>query len=737
MSSLWYNKPAGCWEEALPIGNGRLGAMIFGNPLRERFQLNEDSVWFGGFAERENPHSLKKLEEIRKLVKEGSAAEAEKLMVCAISGTPPQQRVYQPLGDLLIDFTGFTEEIEDYRRELCLDSALHRVSFTCGGNPIKRVDFSTSVDQCLVSHISSDAPGKISLTAQLSRGVFYNESGAAGDDTVFIAGQTGSNGVGFCAMMKITAVNGTVCTVGDHIMVNGADSVQLMVTAATTFRVECPKTECLRLLKNASQFSYEQLAERHTKDHEQYYGRVRLELSNVEELDALPTDERLNRLRETGCDNGLIKTYFDLGRYLMLSGSRPGSLPMTLQGIWNQDMVPSWDSKYTININTEMNYWPAETCALGECHFPLFDHVKRMQKRGSVTAKNMYGCRGFVAHHNTDLWADCAPEGDYIPGTYWLMGGAWLSLHMWEHYLFNPDTQYLREVYPVLREAALFFADFATPYNEYLTVCPTLSPENSYIDKNGDKVSVSAGAAMDYQILRDIFNACIEATEILGIDEDMAELFKSVRDKLPPDRIGQNGQLMEWIEDYKEAEPGHRHISHLYALYPSAQISVAKTPELAKAAERTLELRLKNGGGHTGWSLAWIINLYARLRKPQALYGNIIRLLTQSTQPNLLDSHPPFQIDGNFGGTAGVAEALIQSDRERILLLPSLPAEWPSGQLCGVRVRGGAGVDIEWENGALKKAVIYPEQSFSRTVYYNGLEKVFHFEKDVPVTVSF
>lgn len=763
MSTLWYTKPAAEWEEALPLGNGRLGAMIAGNLREERIQVNEETIWYGGWEDRLNPDARENLPKLRELVRQGRISEAEHLIRLAFISGPDGQRGYQTLGDIEMKYLNdpSQEECTAYRRELDLDRAVCRVQYeNAKKEAFERTCFISRPADCMVLHLRAPK-GKVSVEVMLNRAKYFDRTGKVNDHTIYLSGNLGKNALEFAMCLSAKATGGRVYTMGHTLVIEEADEAVLYFGADSTFRYAKEEAaaweprvqdvlaeKITEKLERAIAQEYGDLLAEHEKDYRSFYGRVALSLPEKEENAALPTDERLQKMIHGGTDEGLAKLLFDYGRYLLIECSRPGDLPATLQGIWNKDFMAPWDSKYTININTEMNYWPAEVCALPECHTALFDLIERMREHGRSIARRMYGCRGFMAHHNTDIYGDCAPQDNWIPATIWVMGAAWLCTHLWMHYSYTQDLEFLKQAYPVMAEAALFFVDFLEEKDGYLVTNPSLSPENVYILPSGEQGCCCMGATMDMEILRELFTGCKKAAELLGDAVDAVEIpdvsdvrelqneINAALEKLPPIRIDSTGRVMEWMEEYKEAEPGHRHVSQLYGLYPSDQITMDGTPELAAAAAETLRVRLANGGGHTGWSRAWIINFYAKLWDGGKAWENICQMLTKSTYANLFDRHPPFQIDGNFGVTAAIAQMLVQSREHKIILLPALPKAWDHGEANGLRLVGNASIALAWENGKLTRCAVTADQAYEGEVVYGEMRCTVKLKKGETVMLD-
>lgn len=726
MNRIWYQKPAKVWEEALPLGNGRLGGMVYGEVEKEQIQLNEETMWYGGKVDRNNKDAKEYLPQIRELIIGGKIQEAEKLMKYALSGTPQSQHPYQSLGDMKFNFFDVGSDVNVYHRELDIENAIVTVSYEKDDVRYKREYFISNPDDCMVLHFEASEKGKISFDVLLTRERFYDGVEKCGQNGICLYGNLGKGGFDFAMQLSAKTIGGTVKVIGEHLIVEDADEVTLAFTAGTTYNIQNLKEtlneKCQRVLLQ----DYEEVKERHTKDYRSLYDRVNLQLvSDAEQIeaDAISTDERMEKIKAGFEDVSMMQTYYQFGRYLLISSSRKGNLPATLQGIWNHQMKPSWDSKYTININTQMNYWLAENSNLSECHLPLFELIKKMLPNGQVTAREMYGCRGFVAHHNTDIWGDTAVQDFWNPGSYWVMGAAWLCTHQWNHYLYTKDIEFLKESFPIMRESAKFFLDFLIEEDGYLKTCPSVSPENTYILPSGEQGANGKAVTMDNQILRDLFTQCLEAGKILGVEDELQEEIANAKEKLMPTRIGKYGQIMEWEEDYEELEPGHRHISQLYGLFPAEQITVDKTPELAEAARKTIERRLQYGGGHTGWSRAWIINHYAKLWDGNTAYEHLQKILEKSTLSNLFDNHPPFQIDGNFGAAAGIANMLVQSNEERTILLPALPDKWKSGHVEGLCIVGDAEISIWWKDNKLVSYKIFAKKDWSGNICYKNYQK--------------
>ncbi|KAH8424075.1 glycoside hydrolase family 95 protein [Aspergillus melleus] len=723
MSELWYQSPAGSWDEALPVGNGRLGAMVYGRTDTELLQLNEDSVWYGGPQSRTPTDALRHLPQLRELIRNGDHEEAEKLVRLAFYSHPISQRHYEPLGTLFLEFGHKWEDVAEYRRSLDLRNGKTQVQYDYKGVQFEREILASHPDAVIAIRIrASESTAFVVRLSRMSEleyetNEYLDDVSTDGHRITMHATPGGRDSNKACCAVNIRCNDhGTVTKIGNSLLVNSRD-VLLFVAAQTTYRCQDVDHAVYADLAGAMRFSTAKIWSRHINDYLSLYGRM--ELIMGPDASDLPTDERL----KSAHDPGLIALYHNYCRYLLISCSRDGEkpLPATLQGIWNPSFHPPWGCKYTLNINLQMNYWPAQMSNLAECEMPLFHLLQRIAEAGKETAQRMYGCRGWTVHHCTDIWADTAPVDKWLPATLWPLGGAWLCTHIWENFRFNGNKTFLRQMFPVLRGCVEFLLDFLIEdiSGSYLITNPSVSPENSFYDAHGSPGVLCEGSTIDIQLVNAVLDDFVKSIEVLGIDDTLLPAVRNTQKRLPPMRIGCFGQLQEWNTDFAEVEPGHRHVSHLWALYPGDRILPEKTPDLAEACSKTLQRRETSGGGHTGWSRAWLINLHARLRAAENCAQHLDRLLAQSTLPNLLDTHPPFQIDGNFGAGAGILEMLIQSHEEGIIrLLPACPSSWRTGSLQGVRARGGFELAFDWKDGMIQGSVVVRSLLGHRTVLY-------------------
>ncbi|MDO5971778.1 glycoside hydrolase N-terminal domain-containing protein [Flavivirga aquimarina] len=736
---LWYKQPATEWTKALPIGNGRLGAMVYGGIQMEHIQLNEETLWSGGPHSYDNPNAYQHLSEVRELLDKGEYIKAED-MAQKMLGSPIKQMAYQPFGDLFLMFPQGPKS-QNYKRELDLETAVSKVTYNIGSTQFTRKIFASHPDQSIVMRVESNAKRKVTFDLLLTSP--HNSVTQIKDNKLLMLGQLGARkergligpwegeGTKFAAKVKVLAEGGEVIYHDNKISVRDADAVTLVYVAATSF--ENYKDVSGDPIKKVNSYmagvegkSFEELYQRHIKDYTKFFNRVAIDLGGEKNNQNIPTDKRLDQVSNGASDPLLDEQIFQFGRYLMIAGSRSGTQPLNLQGIWNGTINPPWSSKYTININIQMNYWVAEVCNLSEFHEPFLHMVDELQEPGKSTAKTHYKADGWVTHHNTDLWRGTAP----VDGAQWGMwptGGAWLCQHLWEHYLYTGDVEFLKKAYPIMKGAAAFFLDTLIENEDgYLITSPSISPEHSHggTTKDGlsigrDGTSLCAGPTMDTQILNDLFSNIILASDILGIDKKFKKQVVKTRARLVPMKIGRHGQLQEWQEDWDNPNNPHSHVSHLYGLFPSSQINSKDTPKLFDAARVSLIQR----GFDDGWPGAWRICLWARIGEGNNAYKSLNKYVIPGLSESLLNSGRVFQIDANFGATAGIAEMLLQSHNGEINLLPALPDAWADGSIKGLRARGGFEVDMEWKDGALVKATICANQKGTFRLAYQGKSK--------------
>ncbi|MCR5217635.1 glycoside hydrolase N-terminal domain-containing protein [Treponema sp.] len=770
-NELKFFSPADEWTSALPLGNGRLGCMVFGDPVRERIQFNEDSLWSGIPQKKEEDIYSEAVNKVRSLINQGHYSQAQKIADQKLLG--PWSSFYEPAGDIFLDFPDSHKNFSDYSRSLDLEKALCSVSYKADNLLYTREIFTSHpADAIIIKLDCSKAAGlsfKIRLSSLLKYQLNVNEDSS--DSAYFIlrgkAPVSGPNTFGpdeepvlyddvmgmnytSCLRVKVYGNDAHVKKDHDSILVNKADRAELYLTAATSFNgftreagsqgKDCDLL-CRTMDKKVSAFSYEELYQEHVKDFSSLFNKVQFELKGENSQLAL---KKLSDKSSPVFSRELAPLFFNFGRYLLISSSRQGSQPANLQGIWNQDIRPAWNCNYTTNINLEMNYWPAEVCNLSECHLPLFDLIKELSVTGRDVAKYRWKCRGWAANHNCDLWRKASPAGGSSEWALWPLGGAWLCTHIWEHYIHTGDMEFLRDMYPALKGCVEFLMDFLQKDKDgYLVTNPSISPENNFIDpETNNKCCLSRAGTMDMSIIREVFTQYKIIAGLLNLDEDFAKETESAIEKLFPYGLTKDGRLREWCEDFKEAEAGHRHVSHLFGIYPGHLLFEKGEEKYKAAAEKSLLERLSNGGGHTGWSCAWTVCLFARFKKAAEAEKYLDVLFNKLTYKNLFNVCPPYQIDGNFGGTAAITEMLVHSgsfyDEESscIELLPCLPQSWTCGSIRGLKVRGAYIIDMEWRDLKLKNARIRAKKGGKVRISYNNSGKFYNFNKDDEISLD-